>query len=167
MSSHPGSAEGGLPPSPSYVQEPAPLGPRVHRCSAPLRGPGTHCRVRRGSHPPGPSPGLPLLNPLHWERAPDRGWQKPNCTAASGGRAAAGGRGAGRALLNPEPPLREGEACPLHGCPDTPAGPVRLRSEEAGVARGYKHRPSGPRPGPEPGRTAGQHCPTDGPPWCW
>lgn len=99
-----------------------------------LRGPGTHCRVRQGSHPPGPSPGLPLLNPLHWEWAPDQGWQKLNGTTASGGPAGAGGRGAGRAQLNPEPPLREGKACPLHCCPGHPcwAGAAEVRESRGG-----------------------------------
>lgn len=114
---------------------------------------------RQGSHLPGPSPGRPGQDPgpLHRERPSELGRQKLSWTAA-GSRVDTGGRGAGRAWLDPGHPPSERKACPR--CPRAPPqGGAEVR--EAGAStRQRKHRPSGTPPGTEPGRA-------DGPPWCW
>lgn len=94
----PGSAQGGLPPSPSYVHESRP------------RGPGKAARLRAWDA--GPCPGCPAKPPALWLGEASRaGLHKVNPTAARG--AGAGGRG--RLLLTA--PLRrdKGRALPAAG----------------------------------------------------
>ncbi|XP_044938861.1 collagen alpha-1(III) chain-like [Mustela putorius furo] len=102
-----GSAEGGLPPSPSNIQEPALLGPSWAAC--PKSAVAQRCRgvpTHRGPAPAHPCGTFALREGY------DPGWQKLSRTTASGGPAGAGGRGAGGAQLNPEPPRGQGKARP-------------------------------------------------------
>lgn len=155
----PDSAQGGQPPSASYVQGPARwamagCARTAQRLPRPHLGQAAGSRPpwsgRQGSHPPGPSPGRPHQDPgpLHRERPSELGRQKLSWTAA-GSRVGTGGRGAGRAWLDPGRPPSERKACPR--CPwAPPRGGAKVREAGARAAQAQTIRDSsgdGARPG--------------------
>lgn len=158
---------GGPAPERQLCTRARPLGHRQAACAQPSGCPALPRARLRGVQAPmqqaaGVSPARtqprqapPRPKPLHRERPSELGCQKLSRTAA-GSRLGTGGRGAGRAWLDPGRPPSERKACPR--CPWAPprAG-AAVREAGARAAQAQTIRDSA---GTEPGRA-------DGPPWCW
>ena len=138
----PGSAKGGQPPSPSYAQESSPTGPRARlrahsTPAAQLSGSG--CRVQAptwsaaGFSPtrtqPRQAPPRPQASALAeaFRARPPKA--ELDSSRELGGP---GGRGAGRAWLDPAPALRARKLCP----PAAAQAPLPSRRSRSQVSRG-------------------------------
>lgn len=161
---------GGPAPERQLCTRARPLGHGRLRTHSPAAAPpslGPGCRVQAtmeraaGVSPARTQPrqAPPRPGPLPRERPSELGRQKLSWTAA-GSRVGTGGRGAGRAWLDPGRPPSERKACPR--CPwAPPRRGAKVREAGARAAQAQTIRDSfGDGAGTEPGRA-------DRPPWCW